>query len=166
MMFENVNSKFRNVSADSGPVFGKRYPARGLAVGDFDNDGYLDVLICNNGEPPLLLHNEGDHRNNWIGLQLVATKSNSASIGAVVTWVAGGTKRSRVKNEGGSYLASHDPREILGIGTANKIDRVEVKWPSGTVDRITNPPINQYIRVVEGKGSETLNVSTSATHPL
>jgi len=165
LMFENVNGKFRNVSAESGPVFGKLYPARGLAVGDFDNDGYLDILICNNGEPPLLLHNEGDHRNNWIGLQLVATKSNSASIGAVITWVAGGTKTSRLKNGGGSYLASHDPREILGIVTANKIDSVEVKWPSGTVDRITNPPINQYIRVVEGKGSETLNVSTSATHP-
>ncbi len=161
MMFENVNGKFRNVSAESGPVFGNRYPARGLAVGDFDNDGYLDVLICNSGEPPLLLHNEGDHRNNWIGLQLVATKSNSASIGAVITWVAGGAKKSRLKNGGGSYLASLDPREILGIGTATKIDSVEVKWPSGTVDRITNPPVNQYIRVVEGKGW----LSTSATHP-
>jgi hypothetical protein len=98
-------------------------------------------------------------------LQLVATKSNPASIGTVITWVAGGTKRSRLKNGGGSYLASHDPREILGIGTANKIDSVEVKWPSGTVDRITKPPINQYIRVVEEKGWEPLGVSTSATHP-
>jgi enediyne biosynthesis protein E4 len=165
MMFENVNGKFRNVSAESGPVFGKRYPARGLAVGDFDNDGYLDVLICNNGEPPLLLHNEGDHWNNWIGLQLVATKSNPAAIGAVLSWVAGGRKKSRLKNGGGSYLAAHDPREILGIGSANKIDDVEVKWPSGTVDRIDNPPINQYIRVVEGKGLVSVSVSASATHP-
>jgi enediyne biosynthesis protein E4 len=165
MMFENVNGAFRNVSAESGPVFAKRYPARGLAIGDFDNDGYLDVLVCNNGEPPLLLHNEGDHRNNWIGLQLVATKSNPAAIGAVITWVVGGVKKSRLKNGGGSYLASHDPREILGIGAANKIDSVEVRWPSGTVDRMTNPPINQYTRVVEGEGLVPLSLSTSATHP-
>jgi hypothetical protein len=165
MMFENVKGTFRNVSAESGPVFANRYPARGLAIGDFDNDGYLDVLICNNGEPPLLLHNEGDHRNNWIGLQLVASKSNPAGIGAVITWVVGGVKKSRLKNGGGSYLASHDPREILGIGAANQIDSLEVKWPSGTVDRITNPPINQYIRVVEGKGLVSLSVSTSAAHP-
>ncbi len=165
MMFENVNGTFRNVSAESGTVFAKRYPARGLAIGDFDNDGYPDILICNNGEPPLLLHNEGDHRNNWIGLQLVASKSNPAGIGALITWVVGAVKKSRLKNGGGSYLASHDPREILGIGAASQIDSVEVKWPTGTVDRITNPPINQYIRVVEGKGLVSLSVSTFATHP-
>ncbi len=82
-----------------------------MALGDFDNDGDADVLTSNNGEPPLLLRNQGGNRNNWIGLQLIATKSNPAAVGAIITWQAGTLKRSRLKTGGGSYLSSHDPRE-------------------------------------------------------
>jgi hypothetical protein len=152
LLFENTGRGFRNVSAQSGTVFAQGFSGRGMAVGDFDNDGDLDVLVSNNGEPPLLLRNEGGSRNNWLGLQLVATKSNPAAVGAVITWQAGGVKRSRLKSAGGSYLASHDPREILGLGDATKIDAVEIRWPSGKTDRLTNPPINTYIKVVEGEG--------------
>jgi hypothetical protein len=123
-----------------------------MAVGDFDNDGDLDVLTSNNGEPPLLLRNQGGNRNNWIGLDLVATKSNSAAVGAVISWQAGAVKRRRLKTGGGSYLSSHDPREILGVGSATKIDFVEIRWPSGKIDRLTELPLNIYIRVVEGAG--------------
>jgi hypothetical protein len=152
LMFENIHGKYKNVSAISGPVFSKDFPARGLSVGDVDNDGDLDVLIINNGDAPVLLKNEGGNRNNWIGLQLTATRSNSGAVGAIISWEAGGVKRRRLKSGGGSYLSSHDPREILGIGTATKIDSIEIKWPSGRVDRLTNPPINKYMRVVEGGG--------------
>src|SRR5262249_37932657 len=89
IMFKNAGHGFKNVSARSGDVFGKGYPARALAVGDFDNDGDLDVLISNNGEAPLLLRNDGGNRSNWVGLQLVATKSNPAAVGAIITWEAG-----------------------------------------------------------------------------
>jgi hypothetical protein len=154
LMFENVEGRFKNVSATSGAVFTKDFPARGLAVGDYDNDGDLDVLIINNGEAPLLLRNEGGNRNNWLGLQLVATRSNPGAVGAIISWVAGGVKRSRLKTSGGSYLSSHDPREVLGVGKTTKIDSVEIKWPSGRVDRLTNPPINKYIKVVEGEGTQ------------
>ena len=154
LLFENVDGKFKNVSAESGEVFQKEFSGRGLSVGDFDNDGYLDVLVVNNGEPPILLHNEGNHKNNWLGLQLIATKSNPAAVGAIINWQAGGVKRSRFKTGGGSYLASHDPREILGIGSSAKIDSVEIRWPSGQIDKLTNLPINTYIKVVEGKGLE------------
>ena len=150
LMFENVNGQFKNVSAVSGPVFSKDFPARGLSVGDYDNDGDLDVLIINNGAAPILLRNEGGNRNNWGGLQLVATRSNPAAAGAIITWEAGGVKYRRLKTAGGSYLSSHDPREILGIGTATKIDSIEIKWPSGRVDKITNPPLRKYIKIVEG----------------
>ena len=150
LMFENVNGQFKNVSTVSGPVFSKDFPARGLSVGDYDNDGDLDVLIINNGAAPILLRNEGGNRNNWAGLQLVATRSNPAAAGAIITWEAGGVKYRRLKTAGGSYLSSHDPREILGIGTATKIDSIEIKWPSGRVDKITNPPLRKYIKVVEG----------------
>jgi hypothetical protein len=150
LLFKNADRKFINVSAQSGDVFKKDFSARGLSVGDYDNDGYLDLLIINNGEPPLLLHNEGSHNNNWLGLQLVATRSNAGAVGAIISWEAGGVKHNRLKTSGGSYLGSHDPREILGIGKATKIDKLEIKWPSGRLDKLTNVPLNKYIKVVEG----------------
>ncbi|MFL6274771.1 MAG: CRTAC1 family protein [Blastocatellia bacterium] len=153
LLFENVNGKFVNVSAQSGDIFKKDFSARGLSVGDYDNDGDLDVLIINNGEPPVLLRNEGGNRGNWLGLQLTATRSNPGAVGAIITWEAGGVRRSRLKTSGGSFLSSHDPREILGVGRAAKIDSVEIKWPSGRVDKLTNLPLNKYIKVVEGGGS-------------
>lgn len=152
VLFENINGKFKNVSAQSGEIFKRDFPARGASFGDFDNDGDADLLIINNGEAPLLVRNDGGNRNNWLGLQLVATKSNPMAVGAIITWTAGGVKRSRLKTSGGSYLSSHDPREILGIGKADKLDSLEIKWPSGKVDKLTNPPVNQYIKITEGEG--------------
>lgn len=152
LMFENINGKYKNVTATSGDVFKGEWPARGLSVGDYDNDGDLDVLIINNGEAPILLRNDGGNRNNWLGLQLVATKSNPGAVGAIITWEAGGVRRSRLKTSGGSYLSSHDPREILGIGQAAKIDSVQIKWPSGQIDKLTDVPINKYIKVTESQG--------------
>ncbi|MGE0129361.1 MAG: CRTAC1 family protein [Blastocatellales bacterium] len=152
LMFENVDGKYKNVSAQSGEVFKKDFPARGLSVGDIDNDGDQDVLVINNGDAPVLLRNQGGNKNNWIGLQLVATKSNPGAVGAIITWSAGGVKRSRLKTGGGSYLSSHDPREVLGVGQSAKIDSIEIKWPSGKADKLTSPPINQYFKVVEGDG--------------
>jgi hypothetical protein len=152
LMFENAGRSFKNVSAQSGAVFSREFSGRGMATGDFDNDGDLDVLISNNGEPPVLLRNEGGNKNNWLGLQLVATRSNPAGVGAAITWTAGGVKRSRLRTAGGSYLASHDPRELLGVGSARRIDSVEIRWPSGKVDKLGNLPINSYLKVIEGEG--------------
>ena len=152
LMFSNVGNKFKNVTAQSGSIFSQSFPARGLAIGDFDNDGDLDVLISNNGGAPLLLRNDGGNKGNWLGLQLVATSSNPAAVGAIITWQVGGKKFSRLKTAGGSYLASHDPREILGAGVNGKIESVEIKWPSGKVDKLTNIPGNTYVKVLEGQG--------------
>jgi hypothetical protein len=152
LMFENTGRAYKNVSAQSGAVFARAFSARGLAVGDYDNDGDLDALVSNNGEPPALLRNEGGSRGNWVGLRLTATKSNPAAVGALITWQAGGVKRSRLKTGGGSYLASHDPREVLGLGEAAKADSIEIRWPSGRVDKLANPPVNRYVTVVEGEG--------------
>src|SRR6185369_3259464 len=150
--FANNGGDFKNVSEKSGAVFKRDFSGRGMATGDFDNDGDVDVVVSNNGESPLLLRNDGGNKNNWIGLTLVSTKSNSAGAGAVITWQASALKRSRLKTAGGSFLSSHDPREILGVGSATKIDWVEIRWPSGKVDRLTNPPLNTYVKVVEGAG--------------
>jgi hypothetical protein len=160
LLFRNTGKRFENVSGQSGSVFNKYFSGRGMATGDFDNDGDLDVLAANNGEPPVLLLNDGGNRNNWIGLQLIAKQSNPAAVGAVISWQAALLKRSRLKTAGGSYLASHDPREILGIGSAAKIDYVEIRWPSGKIDKLTNPPINRYLKVVEGTGISAPKVSS------
>jgi enediyne biosynthesis protein E4 len=143
-----------NVTEQGGTAFQKMWPARGLAVGDYDNDGAIDVLICNNGGAPALLKNVGARGNNWLGLKLEGVTSNRDAIGAKIFWTAVGKRRSRLKNNGGSYLSSHDLREVLGIGKASKIDEVEIHWPapSRRIDRLTNVPINRYVRVVEGKG--------------
>jgi hypothetical protein len=133
-----------------------------LSVGDYDNDGDLDLLIINNGDAPILLRNQGGNKNNWLGLQLVAKQSNPDAVGAIITWTAGGVKRSRLKTAGGSFLASHDPREILGAGQTAKVDSVEIKWPSGKVDRLVNPPINQYLKIVEGESGVKPGAATSA----
>jgi hypothetical protein len=133
-----------------------------MSVGDFDNDGDLDLLIINNGDAPILLRNQGGNKNNWLGLQLIAKQSNPGAVGAVITWTAGGVKRSRLKTSGGSYLSSHDPREILGAGRATKIDSVEIKWPSGVVDKLVNPPINKYIKVAEGESGAKPAAGASA----
>jgi hypothetical protein len=144
--------KLRNVSAaEGGAAFNKSYAARGLSAGDFNNDGLIDILIANNGGPPLLLRNRSNAGNHWLGLKLEGVNCNRDAIGAKVRWSAGGVIRSRLKNNGGSYLSSHDPREVLGVGSAAKIEWVEIIWPkpSGKVQRIETPPMNQYITVRE-----------------
>jgi hypothetical protein len=151
VLFHQENGKFRNVSADAGPAFGKVFPARGLALGDFNNDGRVDVLIGNNGGAPVLLRNNAGQGNHWVGLKLQGTKCNRDAIGAKITWSAGGVTRSRLKNNGGSYLSSHDPREVLGVGAATKIDWIEIRWPapSGKVQRLTEVPTGSYVTIVE-----------------
>jgi hypothetical protein len=155
LLFQNTGNGFRNVSEQSGPVFAKSFSARGLAIGDFNNDGATDVLISVNDGAPILLRNNIGAQNHWLGVKLVGTKSNPDAIGARITYQAGDLKRSRMKVGGGSFLSSHDPRMVLGIGKRTKVDWLDVKWPqpSGAVERFTNLPLNRYITIVEGGGS-------------
>ncbi len=151
LLFHQQGGKLRDVSAEAGPAFAHSYSARGLAVGDYNNDGLLDVLIGNNGAPPLLLKNRSNHSNHWLGLKLEGVTCNRDAIGARMRWSAGGVVRSRLKTSGGSYLSSHDPREILGVGTAGNIDWVEITWPkpSRRIQRLENPLIDRYLTVTE-----------------
>jgi len=154
ILFQNVGRHFRNISGQSGPVFSQPLSARGMAIGDFNNDGAVDVLISVNNAAPVLLRNNVGAQNHWLGIKLVARKSNPDAVGARITYQAQDLKRSRMKVGGGSYLSAHDPRVVLGIGKRTKLDWVEVKWPQpgGTIERFTDLPIDRYVTLVEGEG--------------
>ena len=154
LFHQGMDGKLHDVSEIAGPIFQIAFSARGLAVGDYDNDGAVDVLIGNNGAAPVLLRNQAARGNNWLGLKLEGVACNRDAIGARILWRAGGQLRQRLKNNGGSYLSSHDLREVLGIGTANQIDELEIHWPapSKRVEKLTHLAPNRYIHIVEGKG--------------
>ncbi len=154
LLFRGTGKGFRNISEQSGPIFSQPLSARGMAIGDFNNDGAVDVLISINNGAPVLLQNNVGAQNHWVGIKLVGRKSNPDAVGARITYQAQDLKRSRMKVGGGSYLSSHDPRIVLGIGRRTKIDWLEVKWPlpSGTTERFTDVPIDRYITIVEGQG--------------
>jgi hypothetical protein len=153
LLFRNEGGRLIDISRQSGPVFEQSYPARGLAVGDLDNDGRLDVVVNNNGEAPLLLQNRAGDGHHWIGLHLEGTTCNRDAVGARIAWSVGGVVRRRLKTGGGSYLSAHDPRMVLGLGAATTAEWVEITWPqpSGKMERLTNVPIDRYVKVVEGK---------------
>jgi len=153
MLFHNTGKSFQDVSASSGPVFATPMSSRGLAIGDFDNDGAVDVLISVNNGAPLLLRNNAGRQNHWLGIHLIGKKSNPDAVGAKITYQAEDLKRSRTKVGGGSYLSSHDPRIVLGLGKHEKIDWLEIKWPlpSGATQRFTELPVDRYITLVEGE---------------
>jgi enediyne biosynthesis protein E4 len=153
MLFHGNGKSFENVSAQSGTLFATPMSSRGLAIGDFNNDGAVDVLISVNNGAPLLLHNNAGKHNHWLGIHLLGKKSNPDGVGAKVSYQAGDLKRSRVKVGGGSYLSSHDPRIVLGLGKRDKIDWVEVKWPlpGGDTQRFKDLPVDRYITLVEGE---------------
>jgi len=154
LLFHNDGKTFANVSANAGPVFASSFAARGMAIGDFTNSGSLDVLISVNGGAPLLLKNRAADANHWLGVKLIGKKCNPDAVGAKMTWIAGGLKRSLLKVGGGSYLSSHDPRLVLGLGSNGKIDRLDIQWPlpSGRLETFKDLPIDRYITIVEGEG--------------
>ena len=153
LLFRGNGKIFENISGQAGTVFSQPLSARGMAIGDFNNDGSVDVLIAVNNGAPVLLRNNAGRENHWLGIKLVGRKSNPDAIGARITYQAEDLKRSRMKVGGGSFLSDHDPRVVLGIGKRTKIDWLEVKWPEpGATERFTDLPLDRYITIVEGLG--------------
>jgi enediyne biosynthesis protein E4 len=154
LLFRGTGKTFQNISQQSGPIFSRPLSARGMAIGDFNNDGAVDVLISVNNGAPVLLRNNVGGQNHWLGIKLIGRKSNIDAVGARITYQAQDLKRRRMKVGGGSYLSDHDPRLVLGIGKRTKIDWLEIKWPlpSGAVERFTDLTIDRYITIIEGQG--------------
>ncbi len=154
LLLQGTGKGFRNVSAQAGPAFQRLIAGRGLALGDFNNDGAMDALVMVNDGPPILLRNHAGRRNHWLGLRLIGRRSNIDAVGAVVSYQAGSLKRRVIKPGGGSFLSAHDPRIVLGLGAAAKVDWLEVQWPrpGGAVERFQDLPADRYITIVEGEG--------------
>lgn len=153
LLFENVNGQYRDISQRAGSIFKEKFPSRGLTVGDYNNDGRVDIVVANNGQEPILLKNKWGKGNHWIGLKLVGRLCNRDAIGALIRWSVKGVVRSRLKTSGGSYLASHDHREILGLGNTDDLDWIEVQWPapSSRVQMFKDLPVDTYLTLTEGE---------------
>jgi hypothetical protein len=136
LFLNNGKGRFRDISRRAGDYFRQPHVGRGLAYCDYDNDGHMDLAISNNGETAVLLHNETKTPYHWLRLQLQGTKSNRDGVGAKVTFQVGNRKLVRHRKGGGSYLSASDPRLLVGIGEARQVDQIEIRWPSGLVQRL------------------------------
>jgi hypothetical protein len=152
LLFRNRgDGTFAEIGADAGQGIDAAHCSRGAAFGDFDNDGDVDVLIMNVNEPPTLLRNDAPSGNHWIKLRLEGTRSNRSAIGArVVVHYAGKVQVQEVLS-GCSFFSSNDPRLHFGLGAATTAD-IEVRWPSGLVERIRGAAANQLLTLREGVG--------------
>jgi hypothetical protein len=151
-LFRNLGGgKFQEVTAQMGPALVAPRVARGAAYADIDNDGFLDVLVTTNAGPAVLFHNEGG-LNHSLRLKLVGTKSNRDGIGAVVSVTSGGDKQLKMLRSGSSYLSQSELVLTFGLSALTKADEVEIQWPSGQVDKLSNINAGQIVTVEEGKG--------------
>ena len=159
LLYRNLrNGRFEDVSTDAGPGISVPSASRGCAFGDFDNDGDIDVVVNTVNDYPQLLRCDQKIGNNWLKVRTIGTKSNRSGIGArlrCVTHPAGETKAHAQIDEvrsGGGYFSQNDLRVHFGIGKAEKVDLLEIRWPSGLIEKVENIKPNQVIYVKEGQG--------------
>ncbi|HET8669449.1 MAG TPA: CRTAC1 family protein, partial [Candidatus Saccharimonadales bacterium] len=143
---------FREVSRDVGAALSVPRVSRGAAFGDLDNDGDIDIVVGELDGPPVILRNDGGNRNNWITLELRGTRSNRLALGARVKVVTGKLAQVDEVRSGGSYLSQNDLRLHFGLGKAERVDRVEIRWPSGKTEVLQNLAARSFYSVKEGEG--------------
>jgi hypothetical protein len=150
VVFRNRGRSFEDVTSSSGPACLQAHSSRGAAFGDVDNDGDVDVLVMNMNEPPSLLRNDYVAANGWLELRLEGTRSNRAGLGALVIVEVEGRTQARVVLSQTSYYSHDDLRLHFGLGRAKRAERVEVRWPSGTIDVLRNVEGGRVVAIREG----------------
>jgi len=156
--FKQINTLFHNEGKGrfvettklAGNGFKTPYVSRGVAFVDLDNDGFVDIVVSNNGDPPLLLHNGGGNGNHFVNFRLVGTKSNRDAMGARIRAVAGGLSQIREIAGGGSYLSQSDLRANFGLGKASRVQSVEISWPSGHRQVFHDIDADKFYLIEEG----------------
>ena len=148
----NRDGTFTEVGAQVGAPFVEKRTGRGAAFGDIDNDGDVDVVINNLDGVPQVLRNDGGNANNSVLLKTIGVISNRGGVGARVKVVSGDLTQIPEVYSGGTYISENDPRLHFGLEKRTKIDLIEVRWPSGVVDKITNQGVNRILTIKEGKG--------------
>ena len=153
-MFRNQQGKkFDLMPAVEGTGLAVVIPARGAAFGDLFNDGNIDVVINNMDSAPTLLRNVNPDHHHWVELSLVGgPKSPRDAVGATVYLTAGGMRQRGDVLSGGSYISSNDQRVHFGLGDTDKVDAVEIHWPSGQKEKVKLPGVDKIFTVEEGKG--------------
>jgi hypothetical protein len=150
LLVHNVGGKtFVDVSAGSGEIFGQRWAGRGLATGDLDNDGRIDVVVTSNDGPAWVLRNETSSSNHWITLRLVGVKSNRDAIGAQVAITTDAGKQYAMVTTASSYQSSSDPRLHFGLGAATLVKAMQIHWPSGIVQTLPEAKADQVLTIKE-----------------
>jgi hypothetical protein len=152
LLHNDTGERFVDVTKAAGPGFAVEGVGRALAAGDVDNDGDLDLLVTNNGGRVNLLLNDGGNAANAIVVQVIGTKSNRSGIGTKLTLSTGQHRQVREVQSGSSYLAQNDLRAHFGIGRATVAERLEVRWPDGSIEMIPTLAANQVVTVRQGKG--------------
>src|SRR5262245_22613053 len=153
LLFRNLGQrKFENMSAGVGAQFSRPIVARGAAYADYDRDGDLDILITTNHGPAYLFRNDGGNRNNFICIRTKGVKSNHDGIGAVVRVESASGKQWNVVRSGSSYCLQSDLALTFGLAQDPVVKTIDVDWPSGAKDHLTNVAINQFLTIEEGKG--------------
>jgi enediyne biosynthesis protein E4 len=153
LLARNNGGKFSDVSGASSGVFHDAWVGRGLAIGDIDNDGRVDAVVSTNGGGVHILHNETVTPNHWITLRLIGHKSNRDGIGAVVKIVTAQGPQWATVTTSGSYLSASDPRVHFGMGTAASASNIEIRWPSGIVQTLTDVKGDRQVQVDEPMAS-------------
>jgi len=143
---------FRNISEQVGPAIQVPQVSRGAAFGDLFNDGRVDIVVENLDGKPMIFRNVGGKKNHWIGFELAGTKSNRLALNARVKAVAGDLVQVDEIRSGGSYLSQSDLRIHFGLGAHDHLDRVEILWPTGKTQTITNLAADRIYAVKEGEG--------------
>jgi len=149
-MFQNEgNGKFRDISLELGKYFSEEFVGRGACLGDYDNDGDFDIFIVNLNSPCVLLRNNKGNLNNWLILDLKGTSSNRDGIGARVELTAGGKTQTAQKKSTTGYLSQNDPRMHFGLAKNETVERIEIIWPSGKLQKLENVKANQILEIKE-----------------